>query len=449
MHRESSTSRPGAAWSRRAKSALLRAVALARTALIEARGQLAASPLTERRRAANHDRLLVENALLREELRIKDARLARIPAHRRPHHEPVERLAILALRAAAGWSAAETARRFRLAPATIAAWTRRLDEAGPDALVRTREPVNRFPELVAEIVLRLRATIPAMGKVRIAQVLARAGLEIAPTTVGRFLTRPPRRPQPARPVAGSTRPPAAGEPSGRVVTARYAHHLWHVDLTVVPTAGGFWVPWLPLSLPVVWPFAWTIAVVLDHHSRAVVACAVFRKQPSAAAICALLDRAILDAGRAPRHLVTDRGAQFQGEYLAWCERRRVRPRFGAVGRKGSIAVVERFIRSLKDECLRRTPVSLEIAAVRRELDAYVGWYNACRPHSALGVGVAPSDRLARPRALPAAFETRPRYPLRRRGKRRRRRRLRGTLRLLIEHHRGRLHLPVVTLREAA
>ena len=190
------------------------------------------------------------------------------------------------------------------------------------------------------------------------------------------------------------------------------------------------------------------AVVLDHHSRAVVACIAFRKQPTAAAICALLDRAILDAGRAPRHLVTDRGVQFQSEYLAWCERRRVRPRFGAVGKKGSIALVERFIRSLKDECLRRIPVSLESAALRREIDAYVGWYNAFRPHSSLG-GAAPADRLARRRGFGIAIETRPRYPLRRRGKRRRRRRLRGTLRLVIEHHRGRPHLPVVTLREAA
>lgn len=336
MRRSSSSPLP-VCWSRRAKSALLCAVALARTALVQARGGLAESPLAQRRRAAEIDGLRAENALLREELRIKDARTTRVPAHQRPHHVPVERLAILSLRAAAGWSAAETARRFLLAPATIAAWTRRIDEGGTDALVQTREPVNRFPELIAQIVASVRATLPTMGKVRIAQVLARAGLEIAPSTVARLLAKPRRAP-PTRGRSGAVSN-QVGAKSGRIVAARYPHHLWHADLTVVPTAAGFWVPWLPFSLPVVWPFAWTVAVVLDHHSRAVVACAVFRKQPTAAALCALLDRAILDAGRTPRHLVTDRGVQFQGEYLAWCKRRRVKPRFGAVGKKGSIAVI--------------------------------------------------------------------------------------------------------------
>jgi len=37
-----------------------------------------------------------------------------------------------------------------------------------------------------------------------------------------------------------------------------------------------------------WPFAWWIAVVLDHFSRAVVRVDVFRKEPTAAEICAML-----------------------------------------------------------------------------------------------------------------------------------------------------------------
>lgn len=450
MRRASSIPLPRA-WPRHAKFALLHAVAMARAALLDARAGFANGPLARRRRAAEINRLRAENALLREELRIKDVRIASIPAHQRPHYEPVDRLAILTLRAAAGWNAAETARRFLLAPATIASWTRRVDEGGPAALVQTREPVNRFPEFVQELVVRLRLTLPSMGKVRIAQVLARAGLQIAPATVARFLAMPSRRPVPParRSVRGTTRELESRKERtkpGRIVTARYAHHLWHVDLTVVPTAAGFWVPWVPFSLPIVWPFAWTVAVVLDHHSRAVVAHAVYRRQPSAEQICALLDRAILDAGRSPRHLVTDRGVQFREEYLAWCRRRRVRPRFGAVGKKGSIAVVERFIRSMKDECFRRTPVPLEQSAIVRELDAYIGWYNIERTHTALA-GATPSDCLHR-RGRTFPIETRPRYPLRRRG-RKRRRRLRGTLELVIDHVGSRPHLPIVTLREAA
>jgi len=39
---------------------------------------------------------------------IKDARMERLPAQRRPHYPPIERLAILELRAARGWSLAQS-----------------------------------------------------------------------------------------------------------------------------------------------------------------------------------------------------------------------------------------------------------------------------------------------------------------------------------------------------
>jgi len=56
----------------------------------------------------------------REECRIKDARMQRIRAQRRPHYPPMEPLAILELRAAHGWSVAQTAERFLVTPATVA-----------------------------------------------------------------------------------------------------------------------------------------------------------------------------------------------------------------------------------------------------------------------------------------------------------------------------------------
>jgi transcriptional regulator with XRE-family HTH domain len=131
--------------------------------------------------------LTEEMLLLKDELRLKDARMSRIPAQRRPHHLPTERLAILELRAARGWSQAQTSDRLLVTPATIASWTGRLDEEGPAALVQMREPVNRFPDFVAYLVRRLKTLCPTMGKVRIAQVLARAGLHLGSTTVARML----------------------------------------------------------------------------------------------------------------------------------------------------------------------------------------------------------------------------------------------------------------------
>lgn len=44
--------------------------------------------------------------------------------------------------------------------------------------MQLREPVNKFPDFVTVVVRQLRATVPAMGKVRIAQTPARAGLRL-------------------------------------------------------------------------------------------------------------------------------------------------------------------------------------------------------------------------------------------------------------------------------
>ena len=67
-------------------------------------------------------RLETEVAMLREELRILGSRMNRIPPQRRPQCSPVERTAIMELRAMRGWSKAETARRFFVSDDTIRAW---------------------------------------------------------------------------------------------------------------------------------------------------------------------------------------------------------------------------------------------------------------------------------------------------------------------------------------
>jgi hypothetical protein len=66
-----------------------------------------------------------EVGLLGEEMRIKDARMAQIDPHRRPHYPPVERMAILQLRAVRGWSLEQTAGPLYMTAPTISSWLRR------------------------------------------------------------------------------------------------------------------------------------------------------------------------------------------------------------------------------------------------------------------------------------------------------------------------------------
>ena len=67
----------------------------------------------------------------------------------------------------------------------------------------------------------------------------------------------------------------------------------------------------------------------------------------------------------------------------WCDRQGITPRFGAVGQHGSIALIERFILTLKNECMRIILVPLRTDAFHQELMCFTYWYNQSRPHSSL------------------------------------------------------------------
>jgi len=167
--------------------AILHVISLAQFATAHTRGWAANNINSRIRLKTDLDRAQQEVSRLREEIRIKDARMASINPHRRPHYPPAERLAILELKAARGWSLEQTARVFHVTAPTIASWLGRLNEEGPDALVQTRTPVNRYPDFIRYVVQRLKTLCPTMGKVKIAQTSARAGRHLGATTVGRML----------------------------------------------------------------------------------------------------------------------------------------------------------------------------------------------------------------------------------------------------------------------
>ena len=132
---------------------------------------------------------------------------------------------------------------------------------------------------------------------------------------------------------------------------------------------------------------------------------------------------------------------------------KIKPRFGAVGQYGSIAVIERSIRALKDEGLRRILLPLTLGKMREEANAIIAWYNTCRPHTTLG-GRTPDERYRRVASAcrRPRWEPRPHWPsdspcaspqVKVRGKPGVR------LRLVVDYYEGRKHLPIVTLKRAA
>jgi transcriptional regulator with XRE-family HTH domain len=193
-------------------------ISLANFAVTQAHGRAANGASAVRRINSENNRLRREIGLLREELRIKDARMGLLAPQRRPHYPPAERMAILEMRAARGWTLAETAERFLVTAATIAEWLCRIDEPGERPLLQLREPVNKFPELVGYVVRRLKTLCPTLGKRKIAETLARAGLHLGATTVGRMLNAPQ---QPLLPTGKRDRP--------CVVHAKRPNDVWHMD----------------------------------------------------------------------------------------------------------------------------------------------------------------------------------------------------------------------------
>ena len=243
-------------------------------------------------------------------------------------------------------------------------------------------------------------------------------------------------------------------PAARRIRSKKPDHIWNIDLTTVPTAMGFWCSWMPRAVIQRWPFCWWVAVAVDHFSRRVVGFAVFQQQPTSSAVRTFLGRAMRQARSAPRVLITDHGSQFTDKRFGrWCRRRGIRRRFGAVGKHGSLSVIERLIRSIKNECTRRLLVPYDRMELRQELSLFVDWYNGHRPHSTFEARTpdevyfdlppgcqAPriEPRLRWPRGSPCAG---PQAPVRGRCGRR--------FGLRVSYLAGRKHLPTVELKKAA
>jgi len=180
--------------------------------------------------------------------------------------------------------------------------------------------------------------------------------------------------------------------------------------------------------------------------------ALFKKQPTSVQVRTFLGR--LCAKARPKYIICDKGSQFWcAGFKAWCKRKGIRPRFGAVGKYGSIAVIERFIRTLKDGCMRRIVVPLRKSTLRKEIDRWTAWFNRRRQHTALA-GKTP-DEVYR-RIAPA--NKRPRWEPRKRwppdancaGPKANVRGEPGVrLQLVVTYLDSQRHLPIVKLRRAA
>jgi len=126
-----------------------------------------------------------------------------------------------------------------------------------------------------------------------------------------------------------------------------------------------------------------VGAVIDAFSRRVLAIGFLRGEPDGRFAARLLRRALTRHG-APTWLVSDKDRALRNKLVnGLLLRHGIRRRYGAVGRQGSIAVIERFWRSMKQEYVNGLFLYRPKAAIERQLRRYARWHAQERPHQGL------------------------------------------------------------------
>jgi transposase InsO family protein len=224
---------------------------------------------------------------------------------------------------------------------------------------------------MAALVWKITKANVNWGRVRIANQLALLNIFLAASTVRNILNRPKPR---TGPKSAANPKKVEDKTEARSIPAWYPNHVWSIDTTMMYCWG-------------LWPIH--ICVVIDHFSRKVMA-AVPLEGPNAGWINNALESAIEKYG-APKHIISDHGGVFIGIVFAeLLGKYHIKPRLGAIGKHGSIAVTERANKTLKYEWLKQVALIKGIDHLMELCKEFELWYNSWRPHMTLD-GLRPDD----------------------------------------------------------
>lgn len=288
------------------------------------------------------------------------------------------RLAMLDWHRAHGENVARTARHFGFSRPTVYRWLGRYERYRLESLEdrgsrprRRRRPT--WTPATAEAVRRLRNRYPRWGKDKLAVLLARAGLRLSVSMVGRVLaalrrrgalTEPPRRAV-TRGARAWRRPIAVRKPVGWPVAA--PGDLVELDTVFLRPAPGVSArQFTARDLVSRWD-------VLELVPRA-----------TARAAAGFLDALAARLPFAVRAIQVDGGSEFMAEFEAECARRGIRlfvlpPRSPKLN-----GAVERANRTHAEEFHELAWGEPDLRRLGRSLLRWERTYNTIRPHQALG-----------------------------------------------------------------
>lgn len=224
--------------------------------------------------------------------------------------------------------------------------------------------------MTAEIIRRFAQHQQRYGSPRIYRELIRAGWTVSRHRVARLMRG-----------AGLRAKAVRGYRAKAGIRARFAQHPNRVWAAHITRRNQVWLGDITyLRLADGWRY---LAIVLDHHSRRVLAWTLSRRR-TARETCLVLARA-LKRRRPPRGLIfhSDRGTEYMGAAFCAFVARHGLEQSASVRGPSDNARAESFFHSLKAELTRGVAFPTE-TTLHRALTQYIRYYNARRLHSALG-----------------------------------------------------------------
>src|SRR5919202_276908 len=287
--------------------------------------------------------LLLENALLRQQVLVLQR------AARRPRFTPLDRglLVLLASRLRT-WASAL----LIVQPATVLRWHRQ----GFRLCWRRRSAPRSRPSPLAtatiELIRQMARDNQLWGAERIRGELLKLAIRVSKRTIQKYTQHVPR-----------SRPPGQ---SWATFLRNHAGAIWACDFLQVTDL---------LCRPL---FAFFL---VEHASRRVVHVGVTR-HPTDAWVAQQL-REATPYGERPRFLLRDNDAKYGAHFAQLAEASGITVVRTPVRAPRAKAIAERFLRSVRRECLDHL-LLLGEAHLRRALAEYVTYFNRARPHQGRG-----------------------------------------------------------------
>lgn len=250
------------------------------------------------------------------------------------------------------------ARRYGVSPGTVSKWMQKAKKIGlhpiPTISSRPKTSPRELPREMVDAIARKRLEIKRSAEV-VQRALHDEGVEVSLSSVKRTLAR--------RLLLKKRSPWKRYHPHSERPEALYPGALVEVD-TVHLAVHGKTVLYVYTLIDVYsrWSYAWATPRINCRQSL------LFVKRAQVAAPFRF------DC------IQTDNGSEFSTHFT---ERLSIRHRHTRVRQSNDNAHVERFNRTLREECLDALPV--EVVVINRALSVYLETYNGTRHHFGLGL----------------------------------------------------------------